>query len=147
MNKIVDRRWLRFKQELPSILFLSTIAIWGEFSFPNNFMNLEPPWSTAYFVLRSILGVFLVVFLFSSMDELAPNLKLEFIKDTPYASAATSKKISVLAMITGYSVAMLFMWYINFLGRSSVYYVFGYAYFVLLWALLYRAACRVETTS
>lgn len=142
MNRIVDRRWTRFKQELPSIVCLSTIQIWDAFNFPDR-MNLEAPWNSLFFVARSALGIFFIVYLFSSIDKFAPYIKLKHIKDTPDCPASTSKKIFLTVLITTFTVAIFSAWYINFYGTSNMYYVFSGASLLLIWALLYRAAHRV----
>ncbi|MCK5633263.1 hypothetical protein KAH94_05905 [bacterium] len=145
MKRLLSQRWLRFKQELPSIVFFSTIAIWDGFNFPN-YMNLGVFWHTVFLVMRSSFGGILIVYLFTSIDKLAPYIKFEPIKDTFDTLAAANKIVSVLLFIIGFSIAMFYMWRINFFGMSNFYYVFSCIYIILLWALLYRAACRVDST-
>ena len=147
MNKLADRRWLIFTQEFPSIALLSAIAIWDGFNSPG-LMNLGVSWNIINSVIKSSFGIILVVYLFVfQIDKFAPYIKLEYIKDTFHASAATNRKVAILALITEDSIGIIFMWYArHLLGISNFYYVSIWAYLVLMWALLYRAACRVDSS-
>jgi len=146
MNEIVDRRWLRFKREFPSIIFLSAISVWDVFHFSSR-INLDGPLNNVLLFIKISFSVILIVYLFTSIDKFAPYIKLEHIKDSPYVSAAKNKQVSILALIVGASIVMFFAWYTNFLAMPNSYYIFVCTYFVLMWALLYRAACRVDLKS
>ncbi len=125
-----NTRWLRFKQELPSIVCLSTISVWWCFHYPL-YMRMQTPWNTLVPLGVSILGVACIIYLFSFMDKLAPSFKLDSIK--------------VTTQVIVFSAVMFFAWHRNWLGMSNIHYAIFYAYCFITFALIYRAAYRVNS--
>jgi len=144
MNKIAGRCWSRFKQEFPSIIFLSTLTVWDILYFPSR-INLDDPFNNVFLFIKISFGVILVIYLFTSIDKFAQYIKFEHIKDSPYVSAAKNKQISIITLIVGASTVMFFAWYTNFLAMPNSYYIFICSYFFIMWFLLHRAACRVDS--
>ncbi len=145
MNKSGCKPWVRFKEGFFWIVALSIIQIWGSFKFPG-IMSLEVPWSIFWVLGKSILGVASVIYLFSYIDNFAWLLRLDFIKDSPDCSASTNKKIAVAGFVTPFVVFAFFIWDKNFCQISNAHWAFIFANWILLWALLYKAACRVDLT-
>jgi len=137
---ILSWRWSRFKQELPSIICLSSIQILEGLFSPAP-MNIK-----INFFLRSIIGIVLIIHLFSSMDKFAPFFRLEHIESTPYASALTSKKNFVSTLITVFFIGSFFTWYFDFYRMPNSYYLFCFATWILTFALVYRSAHRVDSS-
>ena len=134
MSKL-DKRWSRFKQELPSIIFLSAIQIWWCFNWPI-FIRLGAPWSTILAVSMSIIGVIVIIFLFSSMDTIARGFN---------KLAPANKKFIITTQIIVFSVGMLLLWYMDLFGISNIQYALFFAAYFLTFVLIYRAMYRVDS--
>ena len=133
-------RWSKFKQEFPTIIFISTIHVWGCFNFPA-YMRLGFPWSTIVAATMSVFGVTTYVIMFSSPRKFVFCLKFEQIDETLFGGHIL-KKIMPIWVITVYHVTMLVMWYKNFYHMPGIYYAILYIYSVAIYILLFRAASR-----
>lgn len=138
------QHWFRFKQELPSIVLLSTLYVWWNFHFPV-FVRLGSPWHAFWAVSISIISVILIVILFSAMDKFAPVFRLDHIEDTPLISAPTSKKMNRMIQILVTIAVMFWWWRSNIYSMSNIYYIIFFAMWILTYALMYRAAYRFSS--
>ena len=139
---IFEGRWSKFKQELPSIIFLSIIQIWCVFNFPL-FIRLGSPWSVIFSVFVSVISVIVCIYMFSFSDKYALLINLDYLNNAPYGHIL--KNITRIWFITIAMIAhvvMFVVWYKDFYHMPSIYYAIAYIYCVMFFVLLFRAAKR-----
>ena len=137
---ISEEHLSKFRQELPTIIFISTIHVWLCFNFPA-YMRLGFPWSTIVAVAMSIFGITAYVIMFSSPRKFVSCLNFDQIDETLFGGRIL-KKIMPIWIIIVYHVTMLVMWYRNFYHMPSIYYAILYIYSVAIYILLFKAASR-----
>ncbi|MCK5633216.1 hypothetical protein KAH94_05670 [bacterium] len=143
MNRITGRHWLRFKQGLPSIIFMLAIQIWGSFRFPE-VTNFETPWDTVWLAGKNIIGIACITYLFLAIDKFAWLFRLDHIEDSPYCSASTNKRLTLIGVTIPLVIFVLFMWSKNPHQMLNSRRVFSLANMILAIVLLYRASCRID---
>jgi hypothetical protein len=142
MNKLEDL-WPKFKQELPSILYLCSTQILLNFNFPV-FVRLGFPLSIIAATILSIMAIFVYIYVFLFADKFAPSFNLEYLDDAPTHVRDILKKIERVGLIVIAHLAMLFSWYYNIYGISNIYYAIYYVHFVTAFVLIARAIKRSQ---
>lgn len=138
-NKIKKNYWLKFKQELVPIVFLSTLHVWWCFNFPA-FIRLGNPWGTLLSVIMTIVGVFLCIYILTFTDICRPILSLDYLDKDPDGPAL--KIITRISSIIIAHLGIFFVWYNNLYGMSNIHYAFAYFNFLMIAVLQNRAANR-----
>jgi hypothetical protein len=136
---IQDRRVAKFMQELTPIICLSIVQIWWSFKFPA-FEKLGAPWHTLAAIIVSIAGITVIVYLLSGADKYTSQFNLEYLDGAPNASFL--KKLEKILLLSVVTIGMLFAWYNDFYNMPGIYYMIQYAYCIVLFIALYRAAYR-----
>ena len=138
---ISKNRWLNFKQNLPSLIFLSIVQIWLNFNYPV-FIRLGHPWSILLAILSSIACIFVYVYAFAYPETFSRQMNLAFLDDLP--NPTLIKNIFVyLYFGLGY-LFYLYVCSINFHNVDGRWYVIWYAHFVIAFVLIYRAVKRSD---
>ncbi len=140
---ISQERWSKFKQELLTIIFISTIHIWWIFNFPA-YMRLGSFYTNILGICMGIFGVILYAFIFSYPKKCVACLKFEQI-DTELCGY-TFKKVMRILIAAFVAILLLILWYKDFYRMPSIYYILLYIYYVTFFVLLFRAANRQPNT-
>lgn len=138
MNELVNR-WSKFKQELPSILYLSVTQIWWNFQFPA-IIRLGTPSSTIISITLSVLTTCFYIILFLDRDKYAAQMDCDFLINNSISYRSFSKWI----MLTAACFTMLFVWYIDFYHMSNMFYALFYTHCFIAFVLFYRAVYRED---
>ena len=138
--KISVERWSKFKQELLTIIFISTLHIWWCFNFPA-YIRLGFPWNTMLSVAMSIFGIVAYVIIFSSPQKFVSCLKFDPIDESLFFGLIIKKIMRVWILVV-YHISILIIWYKDFYRMPSIYYMLLYIYYLTFFILLFRAAYR-----
>jgi hypothetical protein len=136
---ILKGRWTKFKRELPSIIYISTVQIWWNFNFPA-WVNLKAPWNTILGVSMSIGTTIVYIFIFSFADKSAPHFNLEYLDKAP--NGQLFKNIERTIILTIVHVAIIYEWYYDFFHMPNIYYVLLYVHYLSFFVLIFRAINR-----
>ena len=138
MNISKDR-WLNFKQNLPTLIYLSIVQTWLNFNYPV-FIRLGNPLSILITVLLSILCIAIYTYVFVYPENLSRQMNLEFLDDFPNPIFAKN-----LFNFLYFGLGYLFYLYLcskNFYNVDGIWYVVWYVHYVVTFILIYRAVNR-----
>ena len=136
----VNERLNKLKQELPTILFISTIHIWCCFNFPA-YIRLGFPLNYILSTAVGIFGVVAYVFMLTAPQKIVSYLKFDQIDETVFGGHIL-KQIMPIWIIFVYHASMLVTWYKDFYHMPSIWYAILYVYCAVVYVLLFRATNR-----
>ncbi len=139
-----EERWLKFKQERITILFLCTIQILLNFTFPP-FSRLGFPLSIIFPTIFSFVTACCYIYIFFYIDKLAPWMNLKYSNDEPDSLVYVFKNIERMIFIVISHMGVFLAWYYNMYDIAGIYYIIYYLYFIIVFILIYRAVKRSQT--
>ena len=134
---ISQKDWNNFKRELPTIIILSAIQIWGIFYLPGaqgsrpKWLGLSASGLVAYKIIMSVLLTAAIIFIFTRTQKLGYRLQ----SMDPFA-----RKMSVMMPVASIALFAVIFWLFNPTKANA----FIFANMFVMIALFYRAACRAE---
>jgi hypothetical protein len=132
-------KWRVPKYELPSLILISVVHIWGCFNFPA-YIRLGFPWSNIVIMGASILGVLGHIYIFSNPGKFVSYVRFDLIDETLWGT--TLKKIIQGSTAAIWITSLLIIWYKDFFRMPHMCYILLYFYYILFFILLFRAAKR-----
>lgn len=129
----------KFKQELPSIIFISAIQIWWCFNYPL-YTRLGTPWNTLLGVGLSIVGIIACIYIFTFADKMASVFNFDSLAKYPYSDML--KKVIKIYLIACFHFGIFIIWYNDFCHLPHLYYVLSYINFLIIFVLFLRAMNR-----
>lgn len=142
MNKS-EKRWLNFKHELPSVLYLCIIQIVLNFTFPP-FSRLEFHLSTIFPTILSITTTCCYFYTFLYADKFISSINLEYLDEAPDNLKYIFKNMERIGFIVIIHLGMFLAWYYNIHNISGIYYIIYYLHSLVACILIYRAVKRSE---
>lgn len=115
--------WLKLKQELPSIIFLSACSIWLTMNFPA-YQGLGIIWRVCF----TIIGVLGLIHIFSNAQEYGAQIRRGFeTPGQPYYLEIAGKA----GALAGIFFFAILAWYFDWYGMSHADYLMLYSYFLV----------------
>lgn len=143
MNKS-EERLFKFKQEWITILFLCTIQIVLNFTFPP-FSRLRFPLSIIFPTIFSIITACCYIYIFFYLDKLAFWMNLKYLNDAPDSLVYVFKYIERMIFIVISHISIFLAWYYNIYDIAGIYYIIYYLHSLIACILIYRAVKRSQT--
>ena len=131
--------WLNFKQNLPTLIYLSIAQTWLNFNYPI-FIRVGSPLYIFVTALISIACIAIYTYLFMYPETLSSQMNLEFLDDVP--NPILVKNIfKFLYFGLGY-LFYLYLCSTNFHNVDGIWYVIWYVHYTVTFVLVYRAVTR-----
>lgn len=128
--------WFPFKQNLPTILYLSFVQTWLNFNYPA-IIKLGSSLTLLSSAVISIVCIIVYTYVFLFPEKYAPLVNLKFLDDFP--DPILYKGIFIGLLLFVFNSTYLYLWYIDYHHASDAWYVVWYAHYVITLMLMYRA--------
>lgn len=135
MNIFKDR-WPQFKEEWPTLAYLTVVQIWLSFNWPV-FVRLGSPFNIVVPVLVSIACTIFHTYVLLFPECLVRQMSLEFFDDFP--DPVFFKRMHRAFMVAIFHLVYLYMWYIDCYRMPTIWYFVSYVYSVITYMLIYNA--------
>lgn len=142
MNKS-EERLFKFKQEWITILYLCTIQIVLNFTFPP-FSRLQFPLSFIFPTILSFVTTCCYIQLFLHPEKLARRVNLEYLDDAPANLRYIFKAMERIGFIIIFNIGSFLAWYYNIHDIHGIYYIIYYLHSLIACTLIYRAVKRSQ---
>lgn len=139
----IENRWIRFKRELPSLIYLCIIQTYLNFTFPV-FVRLGKPLNIFYPAFLSLLCIFIEIYFFVFEDKLFTIITQEHYDNAPMPLRDNLKKAERFFLIIVLQIVFFFLWYYDFYKMHSVYYFIYYFHGIIGIYLMVRAIKRSQ---
>ena len=137
MNK-TNKHYLKFKQELPSIILISILQTWWNFNFPP-FIRLGQPWSFIASLTATIFCITACTYMFSHADKYAKAFSLDYLDEAPEPLGSNLKLFSKIAAPIIPLTIFWYLWQIDYYRMSNLHYAGMYSCTFLMFILFYKA--------
>jgi hypothetical protein len=132
-------RWLQFKRELYSMIFISIIHIWWCFNFPP-INRAGAPLNIIISISSSVIGVLMYAYMFTYPEKCFPKWDNSYLENTP--SGKQLKIFRLIFVILSGNVGAFIIWYKDVYRMPTIFYGFSYIYCCITFALLWKANKR-----
>ena len=133
-----NKHYLKFKQELPSIILISILQAWWHFNFPY-FIRLGQPWNFIASLTVTILCIIACTYMFSHADQYAKTFRLDYLDEAPEPLRSNLKLFSKIAATIIPLTMFWYSWHIDYYGMSNLHYAGMYSCTFLIFILFYKA--------